>query len=739
MAPTRVVLFWLWFFMAISLPLPASAAYPGPVHIAAALSLSGPGDFYGLPALDGATLAVEEANADRGAPRVELAVSDDHSSPDQATAEARRIAGTDAVAVIGPSLTITALKAGAAYAAADLACIVPTAHGDDVPAAATTFQPIFSTGRMGAALATYLVHVLGGRHATVLFRDDGFGRPFAAGFSAAASRLGADATLHPFTTDAERADAIRHAAAEPGPKAVALGILSADAVPLLEGLRRAGVTGPILGPDSIGGDGFAALFASQPEERARQGFFTDNLYAAAPILFDSANQDTLNFARRFHDRFGHDPTWSAVQGFDVARLAIDAARHAALEAGPDASTTALRAAVLARLASLDSPAHALPGVTGPLWFTPGRGRDQAVRIGRFQSGRFESAPVQLVPAATPEPADLASGAVIALPSGDMVRRQRVVYTGVFLNQLSHLDVAQAKFTADLYLWVRYDPRVPGADPTAIDFPDLARGSSEGKLLAEQMTLDDGMTYRLWRIRGDFKNEFDLHHYPADVQSLHLRFFNADGDSNHIVYVQDRRTEPDAVSAGAADARFDGVAERAAFRDLTQWKAMGVTATRDDLVTHSGLGDPRTAGLDRTRELSGFTVTIELRRRVIATLVKTLLPLILMAMVMYATLHFPPVLIKEKVTVAVTSALTGAVLLSSINTQLGTVGYVMDVEYVFYIYFVLCLLAIVSALIGERWRSTGHPAAALRVERAGQFVFIVALVGIAGTTAFVLAS
>jgi ABC-type branched-subunit amino acid transport system substrate-binding protein len=721
------------------MPAPAHAADGGPVHIAAALSLSGTGDFYGRPALDGATLAVEEANADRSAPRVELAVSDDRSSPDQAAADAQRIAGTNAVAVIGPSLTITALKAGPAYARAGLAGIVPTAHGDDVPAAPTMFQPIFNTGRMGAALATYLYHVLGGRHASVLFRDDGFGRPFAEGFRTQAASLGVDTTLHPFTTAAERTDAIRQAAGEAGHKAVALGILSADAVPLLEGLRRAGVTSPILGPDSIGGDGFAALFASQPEERAHPGFFTDNLYAAAPILFDSANEDVLDFARRFHDRFGHDPTWSAVQGYDVARLAIDAARHASRAAGPDATIQALRGAVVARLASLDSPAHAMAGVTGPIWFTHARGRDQTVRIGRFQSGLFESAPVQLVPAATPEPADLASGAVIALPSGTMVRRQRVVYTGVFLNQISHLDVAQAKFTADLYLWVRYDPRVPGADPAAIDFPDLARGSSEGKLLAEQMTLDDGMIYRLWRIRGDFKNEFDLHHYPADVQSLRLRFFNADGDSNRIVYVQDRQTEPLAVNAGASTARFDGVAERAAFRDLTQWDALGVQARRDNLVTRSGLGDPRTAGLDRTRELSGFTVTIELRRRVVATLVKTLLPLILMAMVMYATLHFPPVLIKEKVTVAVTSALTGAVLLSSINTQLGTVGYVMDVEYVFYIYFVLCLLAIVSALIGERWRSTGHPAAALRVERAGQFVFIVALAGIAGTTAFVLAS
>jgi uncharacterized membrane protein YhaH (DUF805 family) len=143
------------------------------------------------------------------------------------------------------------------------------------------------------------------------------------------------------------------------------------------------------------------------------------------------------------------------------------------------------------------------------------------------------------------------------------------------------------------------------------------------------------------------------------------------------------------------------------------------------------------GLERVRELSGFTVNVEVRRRTVSTLIKTLLPLVLMAMIMYATLHFPAVLIKEKVTVAVTSALTGAVLLSSINAQLGVVGYVMAVEYVFYIFFGLCLFAIVTALAGERFRNVGRPASAVVVENAGQLLFIVALLAITSVTGFVL--
>jgi branched-chain amino acid transport system substrate-binding protein len=91
---------------------------------------------------------------------------------------------------------------------------------------------------------------------------------------------------------------------------------------------------------------------------------------------------------------------------------------------------------------------------------------------------------------------------------------------------------------------------------------------------------------------------------------------------------------------------------------------------------------------------------------LAILAKTLLPLALMSLIMYASLNFPPAFVKEKITVAITGALSGPVLLSSINSQLGNVGYVIAVEYGFYIFFTLCLLCIVAVLAAERLRVAG---------------------------------
>jgi branched-chain amino acid transport system substrate-binding protein len=492
------------------------------------------------------------------------------------------------------------------------------------------------------------------------------------------------------------------------------------------------------------------MFSGEPEYATDRAFFTEGVYALSPMIIDSANAETLAFAERFRARHRRDPSFVEVQGYDSARLAIAAVQAVAASAEGAKDLKARRAAVRAYLAALDSPANAVPGLTSPLWFKPDRGRDQPIRMGRFHAGLFESAPIQLVPVPRPEASEVTSGAVVAVGPGHYVRRQRVVYTGIYLNEVPRIDIAQSRFIADFYVWLRFARFAgPGAaDPTDIDFSDLARGTSDGKLAAAQGELDDGTTYRLWRMRGDFKNDFDLHHYPADSQTLAIRFFNSRAASDRVVYVRDRRSIGESVRAFATkEARLSGAAlandaapveadERThstviapdAFRNLTQWEPQHASERRDILVTASALGDPRLVGLERVRELSGFNLSVDVRRNVVATLAKTLLPLGLMALIMFASLYFPHALVKEKVTVAITAALSGAVLLTSINSQLGSIGYIVAIEYGFYIFFGLCLLCIVVVLSAERLRAVGRQSTAMVVDQSGRYIYLFVLVG-----------
>src|SRR4051794_30837228 len=165
---------------------------------------------------------------------------------------------------------------------------------------------------------------------------------------------------------------------------------------------------------------------------------------------------------------------------------------------------------------------------------------------------------------------------------------------------------------------------------------MRRGDFDPALPAVRRDLQDGSTYRLWHVRGEFRNEFDLHRFPFDRQMLIVRLFNARAASDRIVYALDRRPAarqspallamPARPSAGggAGAATLDTPAgtpwvSSDAFRHLTQWHALRAEARRDVLVTPSALGDPLLIGTEQVRELSGFRFEVELRRRALSTL------------------------------------------------------------------------------------------------------------------------
>jgi hypothetical protein len=104
------------------------------------------------------------------------------------------------------------------------------------------------------------------------------------------------------------------------------------------------------------------------------------------------------------------------------------------------------------------------------------------------------------------------------------------------------------------------------------------------------------------------------------------------------------------------------------------------------------------------------------------LVKNLLPLWLMTCMLYASLHFPPVLVQPKIGVGITAMLTGMVLLNTVNNQMGAIGYTVAVEYAFYLFFALGLLHIVSVLVAERLREHKRNATADRIDLWTRIIF-----------------
>jgi branched-chain amino acid transport system substrate-binding protein len=728
---------------------------PNSVEIAAALSLTGDSYTFGRGSLESIQFAVEDANATGMAPRIVLTEYDDKSTDAGAREVAARVVASRALLVLGPAISTASLAAGPIYANGPLASLTTTATSDLVTDNPTTFRVLFKNSEQGEMLATYLYRVLHRREATVIVVDDGYGRTLETGFRRVADRVGIKTRYFTFKTEQEADLVAQQIAATRDNAPIVFATLDGDGARILTSLRRAGITGPFLGGDAFGDDSFSQRLEALPEERQQRGFFTDELYGISPMILDSANAGILSFAQRFKARFGHEPVWFSVASYDATKIAIAALRFAA--AANPSDLKAQRAAVLQYLNSLNDPASASAGLLGPLAFDGARGRQQAIRIGHFYRGRFESAPLQIVPVIAPDPHDIANGAVFEVGSGRFARLQRVVYTGMFINEITRVDLSRSIFGADFYLWLRFAPDAgPGSpDPTDINFPGLVGGGFDRTQPVEQGNMPDGTVYRLWRIQGEFENDFDLRRFPFDKQVLVLPFSNSHAAADRIVYVLDQRlpatssttasgmVKASANVAGMTHAATHGaaqastpttaqsteseaalaVASRNAFRSLSQWKVLGARQQRDNLVTESSLGDLRRVGALGYRELSGFSVEVDLQRQVSATLQKSLLPLLLMTLILLASLFFPVAMGTTKIAVALSGALSAAVLLSSINSQLGAVGYTVAVEYVFYVFFGLSLLGVLSALMVERLRAVDRPITAARTEIATRWLFI----------------
>jgi hypothetical protein len=292
--------------------------------------------------------------------------------------------------------------------------------------------------------------------------------------------------------------------------------------------------------------------------------------------------------------------------------------------------------------------------------------------------------------------------------------QRLVYTGVDIKRISRVDLRDGRFTVDFYLWMRFvgDPDAP----IGIEFPDAVSPGLFNAAKPIEAGEEDGLTYRLYRVTGDFRADFDLHDYPFDEQTLLIRLVNAKAPRQQVAYVTDVFGLRSGPAGGSPE-------DASAFRDLQLWRVLGVNRFVDYFANRSTLGKPIFFDSDIRTEFAALDTAVVLRRDVLVFMIKTMMPLFLLVAVVFTTLFFPHSLSKERTTIPVTGILTSAVLMIAINGQLPPIGYTVAVEYVFYVFFALCLIAMIAGFLQERLRLAGNNRAAAMTDMTVRVVYV----------------
>ena len=694
---------------------------PTPIRIAFANSMTGPISSVGTESLAAVKLYIDEVNRTGGVNGhpIELVLFDDASSGEVARANVQKIADSPCVAVLGHFVSTVSLAAGQGYKAAGIPALTSASAADAV----TVDNPYYFRAQtpvsmQGRSSAEYLSYVFKTPVVLLIHSRDSYGLSFLKGFAEGYDKdklITRGFDVGPNLRGESLRTAVEAAASDREPGIIVMATAVDNAPEVLKAVRRRGVKAPVISSAGTGTEEFLRQFANEPEEQERPGFFSENLYAATPVIFDSAGAAAQAFAADYERVTGTPPSWIGARAYDAAHLMIEAIRRAGIQNRPD-TKQADRERIRAELAKIDRPQVAVAGLTGSLYFDANRNMPRPLRVGFFRHGRFITAPLQLALVENPDAINLAEevqkGHVVSFATRHYWL-QRVVYTGIDINRVNRIDVKQGTFNIDLYLWMRYG----GADdaPTQIEFPALLEKGGFDPKRTLKTGREDDLNYRLYRIVGDFKASYDLHDYPFDVQQLRVHFQNAEQRRELVTYVID-----------AFGLRLTGekstVVEDGAYSGLQLWRFLQLRYFVDSFSSGSTLGRPSLLAPGAKTEFAGFNAAVVLQRDFAIFIVKTLMPLFLLVMVVFATLFFPETLFRERITLPITAILTSAVLLIAVNNQLGDIGYTTAIEAVFYVFFGLCLMAMVSGYGHEQLRQRGKGRLAAIVDRSAQVLY-----------------
>lgn len=696
------------------------------IAIAAPLSQVGQTTILGGESMvKGAQLYLDQINENGGiqGKKLELEVYDDQNDPQIAAKVAHEIVDSDALAVIGHYSSSTSLTAGKIYQAYGIPAVTGSATADDITKwNKWYFSTTLTNSNQGLFIADYINKILKRSRIKIIYSPGNYGSSLAEDVATAFSSLGGEVVNQwTLSTDADRDRIIDDlvAAQEAGadPDLIFMAVEREKAANLIAKSKLYGLNYPIFGGDALADVSLAEKFVNTPEERDNPGFFTNNIYGIAPIIFDISGETGQVFRSLYEQRYGSIPGWIAAAYYDTAHAITSAIAESSNDQAQLLPTAIAQAnwresryllkEALADLAPIDTTIKTLTkeehfNSTGDITTTP--------LVGVFDRGKFTAAysQLQLIPdikVVDNLEEQLAAGKIVEFGE-DYMRQTDIVYTGIDVNQVTNIDEKTSTYLMDFYLWFRYQSK--DLNPEEIEFSNygIERLDSGEKLAIEEpleIKQQDGVDYQLFRIKADFKEEFNFRDYPFDTQTLAVRFRHSHLTRDKLIYAVDyigmRETTLPAILAKWQRGKV--------FAEITDWFINAASFYPDIITNQSTLGDRRFIDTDSQIEYSRFNAVIDIQRDIVSFTIKELLPLVFFIVVAYLLLFLP----FEYVSVEAVSGLLLAVVfyhLGLIEKLPEGIGYVVALDYAFYIVYGLLGLELLIVTVGHsKWFSAGR--------------------------------
>jgi len=478
--------------------------------------------------------------------KVILEQFDDGNDPAQAKQKALEIVQQNrAVAVIGHWYSSTSLSAGEIYKKYAIPAITPGSTNIEITQNNDWyFRNIFNAKTSGKFLAHYVKKIFKQNTATVICEEGAYGAYLGKMFKEEAQKLNMDVNLYwTFKADDNNLDSrFQQIIKQLNTQKETAGVIflatqAVEGVKLVKLIKEAGIKNTIISETSFSEKTFLHGFDAFPKEQANPGYYTNDIYVATPLIFDTANEKAQQFWQDYQTKYQEEPDWSAAYAYDTAMVVINAIKNAQIE-GQNSTLKSDRQKIREYLANQNHIHKAVEGVTGFNYFDNNGDAQKPVVIGVYKNKNLISALTQLQPIRHINEISNFEKAVqeeqILLVDDKYLYKTNVVYTGIKINKITELDIKNLTYSLDFSIWFRFRGEM---EPENIKFFNAVEPIF---LKNPALTEKQGqMTYRLYKLRGKFQADFHPYwHFAFNQHVLGVSFHHQDFNRNNLIYVID---------------------------------------------------------------------------------------------------------------------------------------------------------------------------------------------------------
>lgn len=279
--------------------------------------------------------------------------------------------------------------------------------------------------------------------------------------------------------------------------------------------------------------------------------------------------------------------------------------------------------------------------------------------------------------------------------------------GVYIEQVTALDLKGSAFTVDFWVWFRHAPRA-GASP--VDTFELIGGRVNSKTNLIKKTLPDGNVYASARVNATIQRVWDLRRYPFDRHPLEIVIEDSELDDAKSVFISD------ATSQG-----------KDAAVQLSGWDIDGFAS---EVTTHrypSNYGDISIAAGSEA-SFSRYVARVYATRKSSSLYIKSVFPLFIAVLVAWCGFFIRPKDASPRVAVSVGALFAAAAGTVAINSQLPDIDYPTVTDKTVFLSLAMILLSLICTVSALAFHYADRERSHRRLDRVGSIVYPVVYVG-----------